>query len=277
MADNTRLALYEERIVIPIQQLDVGTHIYSITPQGNAVLSTLFVKLIDLGGSIKANYYDYGPGDGSTPGERVDLTSHQLISAGDPLSDRVIVTRMHNRLVLEVIVTGAPVIAGVLITVQADFPQDFGFLDGQESNLANDRGNALVLYDPTQNKWFVLRGNGGNLLTTQYPGISIPLSFEGTTTPGVEVEVISHTVGAGKIRHLHQCKVSCSTQGKYSIFHGSTLIGSGRTGPGKGEGSHEWRPMYDVPAGDTFRVNYYSVHPPTTDLEVFLDTTEESI
>jgi hypothetical protein len=130
-------------------------------PAGNSILSTIFVQDLDGGASVKVNYHDSGPGDGTQPGERVELEGHPLIDAGTPRSDRRIISRLANKPKAEVVVTGGSVTLGIHIAVVADFPQELALTDGQTAELEADKGSPLMVYDEADNKWFALRGNDG--------------------------------------------------------------------------------------------------------------------
>lgn len=162
MSDATRIGLYEQKTIIPIQTFSVGTHTLLIgNPGGNSLLSTVFYKDLGASGTVKVNYYDAGPGDGSQPGEMVDLAGHSLFTfAQAPTSDRRIIARIANKLSVEVIVTGEPCEIGVHVAVVADFPLDPALLDEQVANLEIDRGSPVMILG-SDGKWYAWRGDNG--------------------------------------------------------------------------------------------------------------------
>jgi hypothetical protein len=183
MADvNFRIGLYEAKVIVPVQEFAPGTYTFQFgMPAGNSILSTIFVQDLDGGASVKVNYHDSGPGDGTQPGERVELEGHPLIDAGTPRSDRRIISRLANKPKAEVIVTGGSVTLGIHIAVVADFPQELALTDGQTAELEADKGSPLMVYDEADNKWFALRGDNG---VPEVSGFLKPsgLTIEGKTT-----------------------------------------------------------------------------------------------
>lgn len=158
---NFRIGLYEAKVVIPIQEFAPGTYTFQFgMPAGNSILSTIFVQDLDGGASVKVNYHDSGPGDGTQPGERVDLDGHPLISTGTPRSDRRIIARLANKPKAEVIVSGGNATLGLHIAVVADFPQEPNLLDGQTAELNNDKGSPVMVLG-SDGKWYAWRGDNG--------------------------------------------------------------------------------------------------------------------
>jgi hypothetical protein len=158
---NFRIGLYEAKVIIPIQEFAPGTYTFQFgMPAGNSILSTIFVQDLDGGASVKVNYHDSGPGDGTLPGERVDLDGHPLITTGTPRSDRRIIARLANKPKAEVVVTGGNVTLGLHIAVVADFPQEPNLLDGQTAELNNDKGSPVMVLG-SDGKWYAWKGDNG--------------------------------------------------------------------------------------------------------------------
>lgn len=63
-------------------------------------------------------------------------------------------------------------------------------------------------------------------------GEPLHLAGNSATTPDTLQTLITHTVTADELL-VHQVLVACRTHGKFEIYIDSTLIGSGRTGPGQ--------------------------------------------
>jgi hypothetical protein len=156
-----KLGLYEAKTIVPIQILDPGTHTFQIgMPAGNSMLSTIYIQDLDVGATVKVNYHDCGPGDGTQAGERVDLAGHPLISTS-PISDRRIISRLANKPKCEIIVTGGQATLGVHVAIVADFPNEPAILDGQSVALEADKGAPIVIYDDVAEKWFFWKGEDG--------------------------------------------------------------------------------------------------------------------
>jgi hypothetical protein len=132
------------------------------------------------GGSVSINYYDSGPGDGTLPGELIDLGGHSTLSSA-PQSERVIITRISNKPVIEYTVVGT-VEFGLHITVVADFPSEPPFLDGDQSDLTRDKGQPLVVLDDSDGKFYIARGSKGVLSTAQQNFVTNLTRATGTTT-----------------------------------------------------------------------------------------------
>lgn len=115
-----RLGLYESMTVIPIASFNPGVYYVRLgTPAGNSLLSTLFVK--SASGSVEVEYEDSGPGDGTLPGEIINLGGHTVFNTG-AVSERIIITRISNKPRIKVTVLGGAVEFGVHISIVSDFP-----------------------------------------------------------------------------------------------------------------------------------------------------------
>ena len=155
-----RIGLYEAKTVVPIDIFAAGTYdFYMGMPAGNSLLSTLFVQDLDPGATVKVNYWDSGPGGGDTPGERIELEGHKLISTA-PLSERRIITRISNKPRIEIIVTGGSATLGIHIAVVTDFPMEPALLDGSTADLDVDKGSPFMILG-SDGKWYAWRGDNG--------------------------------------------------------------------------------------------------------------------
>jgi hypothetical protein len=91
---------------------NAGTYTKIGEVRSAAMLSSVFVESMDVGATLKVNFFDATTG--ADVGERYNLKSHDLISAVG--SYRILVTRHHNRVGCEAIVTGGNVKFSVYIT-----------------------------------------------------------------------------------------------------------------------------------------------------------------
>jgi hypothetical protein len=167
VATTLNLDQFETKALFESEPRSPGTYYAKMAIRGNAVLSSVYVKSIAVGATVKVNYYDTTTGTDDT-GERFDLNSHVLLTdanAGD--TNRVLVSRIHNKPQAEIIVTGGVVEFGVYLTVVADFPVDLkgSILDGQTANLLSDGGLPVSVYDPTDGKFYLLQGKAGAITT----------------------------------------------------------------------------------------------------------------
>lgn len=167
---NIRVGLYESKHVLRPQVLTPGTYSIQLQTDGNSLLSTVWVKAAT--GTVEVKYWDYTSGDGVIASERYELNGHGVIST--PQSHRIIVTRLHNKPVAEVIVSGGNVEVGLYISVISDFPVDLkgSIVDGQTANLLSDGGLPISVYNPDDGKFYLLRGGESGLSIA--PQVSTP-------------------------------------------------------------------------------------------------------
>jgi hypothetical protein len=118
---------FETRQLLELESRGPGTYEVQMMIRGNSLLSSVFVKSISAGATLKVNYFDTSSGT-VQDSERYDLQSHILLTDADAgTTNRIIVPRIHNKPIAEVIVTGGTVEFGVYITVVADFPSEVIF------------------------------------------------------------------------------------------------------------------------------------------------------
>ena len=104
-----------------------GTYKAQMMIRGNSILSSVFVKSISPGATLKVNYFDTTSGTEQLS-ERFDLNSHALITDADAGETfRIVVSRIHNKPIIEAVVTGGTVEFGVYVTVVSDFPSELIF------------------------------------------------------------------------------------------------------------------------------------------------------
>jgi len=278
-----RLELYSSIHVFPMQTLGAGTHIQAVAPYGNAILSTIWVKAIDPGATIQVKWFDLGPGNGDFPGERIYLGTHILISTAD-VSDRIIVPRLHNKAFCEVTITGGNVTFGIYASSVADFPQTSPYLDGQVAALANDAGNANVIYDPSDGKFYLMRGSNGALNVTVVGGTlqetdidPLIFSFRGLTTPNVSQVLITQTVPTSRLWKLRSCKIISRCYGAFVLKLNSDIIGEGKCSAAENNPVFLLTPYFKANAGDIISVEFIQNFGTAMDLAAYLQTTEEAI
>ena len=265
-----RLGLYESMTVIPIASFNPGVYYVRLgTPAGNSLLSTLFVK--SASGSVAVEYEDSGPGDGTLPGEIINLGGHTVFNTG-AVSERIIITRISNKPRVKVTVSGGAVEFGLHISIVSDFPSEAPFLDGSIVNLAKDKGQPITLYDAGAGVWRFAQSTGGALnVVNEAPGTPKLISFSGVTTPGVLQSLISATPPVGKVWRLLQMSVTCRAESKIEALDNTDLIGSLRTGPASPNARFEWPPYTLV---DVINLDQFQTSGPAVDVEAFVFITE---
>ncbi len=156
---NARLGMFESKILVSLQSITDDVLIQRCTSEGNSILSTLFVKSMSPGATLEVLYYDTGVGE--EDGEEYFLAEHTTPDALG--SDRILVTRMHNKPVLKATVTGT-VEFGVYITVVASFASDIDSTlvsNEQIVDLAVDKALQVSVYDPVAGKFYFTQGTLG--------------------------------------------------------------------------------------------------------------------
>jgi hypothetical protein len=266
-----------------MQTLGTGTHIQQVAPYGNAILSTVWAKALDVGASLEVKWFDLGPGDGSFPGERIYLGSHTTITTNDT-SDRRIVPRLHNKAFCEVIITGGDVTFGIYASAVADFPQTAPYLDGQVAVLASDGGNAFAIYNPVDGKFYLARGPDGSLNvnltggTLQETDVNpVCFRFRGVTTPNISQVLISETVPVDTLWKLRSCKIISRCYGEFIFKLNSDIIGEGKCSQAESNPTHVLTPYFKANAADIVKVEFIQNYGAQMDLAAYLQLTSEAI
>lgn len=176
------MELYETRAIVPLASYGVGVFERKLFPQGNSLLSTLFVKA-SAGATVLVEYYEATTGEDD--GEDTLLEAHTTPAPG--LADKIIVNKIHNKPRVRVTITGAAATVGVYATVVSSFASDVGsslFKDNSTATLALDLGSQGVIYDPILGKHFFARGSSG----VQDVNITNVVNFTGTvSTSGLSI------------------------------------------------------------------------------------------
>lgn len=256
-----------------------GTYTKKIIMDSQSILSTVFVKAIDLGASVKVNYWQDTSGTIEEDLERFDLPSHPLQSAPNPMGNQILVPRIHNKPRIEVVVTGGSVTFGVYASARNETASDIDSalqLDASDVDLLSDKGIPTMCYDQAQNKFFFLRCENGTI-PVSFSEAGTPF-YEGNqtvSTPGVEQTILDFTVAASKIRRLNQAIVtSGTTHGLFRIQRGSDIIGSGRIGSGNLNNTFPWLPRFEAAAGQRIRLFYLQPTGKARDIEAYIQGNE---
>lgn len=283
--ENTqRVDLYQTTPLIPIQTLPAGVHLFPVATYGNSILSTVWVKTLDVGASVLVKWYENGVGNGDTPGQRTDLIAHSLITTDDT-SDRKIITKIHNKPICEVTIIGGSATLGLYLSVVADTAQDGLYFDEQVYNAGSDAGAGLAIFDPVENKWYLMRGNKGAVQAEIIGGIvaveqtGIPFTFHGieTTILNSWVTILTETVPASKLWKLREAKINSRMYGEFEIYRNLELIGNGYSGAGESMPKFKWPPYFLTNEGDTITIKFRQTLGPTFDMSAWLHVTEEDI
>ena len=221
--------------VFQLNTLAPGTYVKQIQPAGNSLLSSLFIKSMPAGATIKVNYFDTTTGTREI-GERFELTGHDLLSGPLTLETRrIIITKIHNKAFCEVIITGAPVEFGVYATVISAFASDLDaalITDGQAFDPINSKAMPFACLDKsTDTLGFVTCKDGGLVVSTS-AGLIKSIYNETLTAPSSTVDILTATVPSNKKYLIKSANCSTNHPGTLKVFLNGTKIASGRSRPG---------------------------------------------
>jgi len=201
--------------------------------RGNALLSSVYVKSITPGATLKVNYWDTTTGDEDT-GERFDLASHPIIddtAAGKTF--RIIVPRIHNKVLSEVVVTGGAVEFGVYITVVDAVVSEIDsalVFDGTTFVPTTHKAIPTAYYDEASGTLKFFRVLDGALVVTTENGIPKTLAIAGTFTDNTVQDLLAATVPAGKKWQILSASLSTRAYTNFKLYSNAVLQGGGFTG-----------------------------------------------
>jgi hypothetical protein len=200
-----QIKLFDTVPIIPLKVMPAGTHTFRINTGGNSFLSTIYCKSATA--PVEVKYYDLGAGDDGMTGARIDLGAHDPVSTGQ--SHRTVITRIHNNLRVDVIITGGDAEIGLIGTVVSDFPAKID-TSGSDVNtnvvttahIANfTMALAATEYPftfPAKIRRFTIKNRGGSLIQFSYvagQSGSVYFSIEpGTTYDEMDLKVDSLTI-----------------------------------------------------------------------------------
>jgi len=268
-----RIGLYQSIFILkPTTVLPVGSHEFRIFPEGNSLLSTIFVD--SAGGTVSAEWFDFGAGKEELPASRTSLGLHGPHSASE--TSRIVVTRIHSNARVVVTVTGGPAAIGLYATVVSDFPLNANILDGQTGNLTVDGGLPIAVYDDLLNQFFLLRGTQGALIVdVDGVGEGKVISSSGVYSPGIEVSLSSGVVPIGKTWRINYAEVVARSHTRWRILLDGTRVGGGATGPANIHDRVSLPANVKATTGQTVELKLtYSSGPANLDIDSFIGYAE---
>jgi len=272
---------YQTIDVIPLETYAPGTIVKTMEIRGNAILSTIFIKSADPGATVKVNYFQTTSGTIDVS-ERLELAGHPLKDGADVLlSSQIIVTRIHNKPVVEYIVTGGDIEFGVYITVTDELASDIDsalVLDGSPFDPETSKAIPMACYDPVQDKVFFIRCEGGAIpVVLQDPGIKETFRFNGVTTPGSIQTIIDETLSATLRTFVRRATISCRAHGVWEMTADGVIIGSGHTGPSSPNDNYTFDIAEEIATSKQlkvfFRANSAS---PSIKLDCYVQVTQKT-
>lgn len=243
MATIFRIGLYETLPVLRPTVIGPGTSTFQIAPAGNSILASLWVKSIDVGATVSGVWYDYAVGVTPDPAAKYVLGLHPSTTTA-PYIDRRVIPKIHNQVFGDIIVSGGSAEVSLLVSVVSDFP--FDVTDGIELGAGEPK---------------TLQDAGGVV-----------------TTPGVQQELLSFAVPAGKAWRLRSAQVNTRAYGAFEVTLDGARIGAGISSPAQSNPRHQWAPYTVAAAGQTVKILYTEISSgPAVDIAAFLQVSESSV
>lgn len=274
MSDATIRIGMHETIAVVRETLPIGVHTITVHTAGNSVLSSAYVK--SGSGTALVKWFDYHSSNGEESAARFDLAEHPVLSSGQ--KHRMLVTKIHNNARVEITVAGAPAEVMVLATLVSDFPVDLGAgkLDAATADLAQDEGLPVVVYDPDQGKFFLLRGPGGYIATDpEGPGDGFVLEDTQALAPGPEIALLSVSVPSGKVWRLRYAELVSRGYGRWRMTVDGVRVAGGITSPAHEHDRVALPSGLRAEEGQVVEVLYtYSHGPANLDVDAFVGATE---
>jgi len=268
------LGEFETKALLDLEVRPAGTYIVKMMVRCNSLLSSVFIKAAG-GGTVKVNYFDTTTGD-TNSSERFDLDSHVLQSASG-VTDRILVSRIHNKPHLEVIVTGGPVEFGVYVTAVTSSASDLDtnlVFDAEAFFTSQNKGLPAVTLDDSENKLYFLRSNQGKLTIEQDFGTINPLRGSNMVAALATVVLTSAVVPVGKVWRLRRLEGQCRAHGFFEVFVDALLVAKTNSSAACENSKFSFDPFGEAVAGETVEVHYTNSHGPTVPVTSFLFTTE---
>lgn len=257
-----------------------GTYTQVAEIVGNSILSSVFIRAISAGATLKINYYDTTTG--SQDGERFELLGHDLITDSTPAltTFRILVTRIHHRVVAEAIVTGGTVDFSLYATTVSSSASDLDqalIRDGDTFQQTINKALPAATLDDSDGKLYFLRSKQGVLTIEQDFGTPTPLRSDPSeqTVPSSTITLITASVPVGKTWRIRRLECQCRAFGFFEVFVDSLRIAKVNSDAACQNGNFIFDP-YDVAiAGEVIEVKYTETHGPAVDVSAVLFTTEQ--
>lgn len=256
-----------------------GTYKQIAEIRGNSILSSVFIRAIDPGATLKINYYDTTTG--ATVGERFELTGHDLITDSTPplTTFRVLVTRIHHRVAAEAIVTGGNVDFSLYATTVSSSASDLDnalIRDGDTFVQTINKALPTAVLDDSDGKLYFLRGKEGKLTIEQDFGTPNPLRSDPSeqTVPSATTTIITAPVPIGKVWRLRRLEAQCRAWGYFEVFVDGLRVAKSNSGPASENPKFLFDPYDLADAGDVIEVKYTQSFGPAMDVSAVLFTTE---
>jgi hypothetical protein len=258
-----------------------GTYKQVAEIRGNSLLSSVFIRSIDPGATLKINYYDTTTG--ATFNERFELTGHDLIddSVAPLTTFRILVTKIHHRIVAEAVVMGGNVDFSLYATTVSSTASDLDAALIRDEDVFNQPTNKAIpvaTLDESDGKLYFLRSKAGVLTIEQNFGLPFYLKSTDAkqTLPNSNLVLVSGVVPVSKVWRLRRLEAQCRAYGYFEIFIDSTRIARSNSSPVSDNPFFHFDPFVEATAGETVTIQYTQSYGPSLDVSAFLFATEEN-
>jgi hypothetical protein len=257
-----------------------GEYLRETRIQGNAILSTLYVESIDPGASVLVQYFETTTAE--FDGETLLLAEHPLQTTAKNPPSKIAVSRIHNKPICKVTVSGGNAVFGVYGTVVSSTASDIDdalVQDGEDFDQEDTQGMPMACYDPLADKMFLLRCLEGTIpVSLQEIGDAIDIVSIATSTPGLVQELVTTTVPAGKNRFINKVRVVCRGYACWTLKVNGDIIGSGRNSPANEQPEMIYTPRYKSLPGDEIKLEFLAfAAKPAVPVEAYLMGSDVSI
>jgi hypothetical protein len=182
-----------------------------IAVSGNSVLSSVFVQAMDPGATLDIRYWDTTTGSEIT--EEYNLGNHLQITPAHlgvkGFTNRIIITKVHNKAFVDAVVAGGNVTFGLYATIVSSFASDLDAalkLEGEAIDLIEDHGLPITVFETSTNTWKFLRAINGRLQVDVPSGIQVTQVIPNlrrygqsvALNPSVITTHVDYTVPVGK-------------------------------------------------------------------------------
>lgn len=262
--------------IMPLKAWPVGTYLFPISLEDNSLLSTLFVQTL-AGATLTADYYDYTLG--SEVSEEYHLRDHT--TPADGIADRILISNVHNKPVLRVVVSGGtPTFSVYATAVSSKFSTiDAAMvLDDQATDLPINTAMPVAGVDNVSGVFKIARVSPEGYWIIQDSSLAgTGKIFETSSSLSVvgELAILTETVPSGKSWTVNFAEVQSRGYGRWQVKLGGARIGGGLTGPEKSSSRFQLPNSLKANAGEIVSIMYTYTHGPSAmPVEAFLGIVE---
>lgn len=257
------LGEFETKSLLDLEVRPAGTYYVKMMVRCNSLLSSVYIKSGT--GTVKANYFDTTTGDELSP-ERFDLTSHDLLTApaDNGETHRILVTKIHNKPILELIVTGT-VEFGVYVTAVSTSASDIDsalIRDGDTFVQETNKAIPIACYnEDTGLMEFIRCPLKVEIVGDTSPGNGGALYFKDASVlcvPGTTQVLITETIPALTTRYLKKLWVTAYNDGLFSLEAAGLEIAAGLISNVQHNISFNFDPPRPIGAGVLLELKFIS-------------------